>query len=356
MEKSQKIGIAVAGCGSIAQTRHIPEYMANPHAELIGVYDAVANRAAAVAQANGIRAYDTFEQMLRDESVNAVSICTANRFHAEMTIAALQAGKHVLCEKPMATSIEDAQKMIDASHAAHRNLMIGHNQRLNPIHIRAKSLLQAGAIGRPLFFRTAFMHKGPELWSVDRGRNTWFFNRESAFLGAMCDLGIHKIDLMRWLLNDEFNSVSAMFATQDKRDASGNRIPVEDNAACTLRMHSGILGTLVASWTCYAGEENATTIYGTDGVMRIGDDPTDSIVIQNKNGECLRIQCGALQTNDHQTSSGVIDLFLQEIFEGRAPEISGEEGLAALKVVLACARSATCEKAVGIGENSLRFD
>ena len=255
MEKSQKIGIAVAGCGSIAQTRHIPEYMANPHAELIGVYDAVANRAAAVAQANGIRAYDTFEQMLRDESVNAVSICTANRFHAEMTIAALQAGKHVLCEKPMATSIEDAQKMIDASHAAHRNLMIGHNQRLNPMHIRAKSLLQAGAIGRPLFFRTAFMHKGPELWSVDRGRNTWFFNRESAFLGAMCDLGIHKIDLMRWLLNDEFSSVSAMFATQDKCDASGNRIPVEDNAACTLRMHSGILGTLVASWTCYAGEE-----------------------------------------------------------------------------------------------------
>lgn len=344
-----KIGIGIAGCGAIARTRHIPEYLENPHANLIGVFDTVPKRAADIARLYHIHAYASFEEMLKDDSIQAISICTANRFHAEMSISALNAGKHVLCEKPMATSLEEAKMMIDAAQRAGRNLMIGHNQRLNPVHIRAKALLKTGVIGRPLAFRTAFMHKGPEMWSIDRSQNTWFFQRESAFLGAMCDLGIHKIDLMRWLLDDEFVEAFASFATLDKRDAAGQPIPVEDNAACVLRMRKGVLGTLTASWTCYAGEENASLIYGTGGTMRIGESPLDSIVIHQKSGECIRVQCGALQTNELQTSSGVIDQFLQEIVEKRPAEISGEEGLAALEAVLACARAAQTGQAVRIG-------
>lgn len=335
-----KIGIGIAGCGAIAQARHIPEYQKNPNAEIIGVFDAVPERSSSVANAHNVRAYASFEEMLADEAIQAISICTANRFHAEMSILALKAGKHVLCEKPMATSLEDAQKMVQEAQIAGRNLMIGHNQRLNAAHIHAKALLKSGVIGRPLAFRTAFMHKGPEMWSVDRGRDTWFFRRESAFLGAMCDLGIHKIDLMRWMLDDEFEEVSAMFGTLDKRDSAGQPIPVEDNAACILKTRGGILGTLVASWTCYANEENVSVIYGTDGVLRIGEDPHDSIIAQLKNGECLRIQCEGMQTNERQTSSGVIDQFLQEIVAAQPAQISGEEGLAALKTVLACAQAA----------------
>lgn len=340
------VGIGVVGCGSIARTRHIPEYLANSQADLVGVFDAVSDRAQCVAKEYNLRSYERFEDLLADPKIQAVSICTSNRFHAEMTIAALNAGKHVLCEKPMATSLVDAQKMIDAAQNAGRYLMIGHNQRFNRFHIRAKELLKKGVIGQPLTFKTFFMHKGPEFWSIDRSKNTWFFDKSAAFLGVMCDLGIHKIDLLRWLLDDEFCEVSAMLDTRDKRDSAGKLIPVEDNAMCLLRMRSEIMGMLGVSWTCCFGEENATVIYGTEGVMRLNDDPRYSIVIQRPDGEQLFFACGEMQTNDHQTGSGVIDHFVHSVVTASPPEISGEEGLAALKTVLACVRSSEEKRSI----------
>lgn len=342
------IGIGVAGCGAIARLRHIPEYMENTAAKLVGVFDAVPARSRELAEQYKVRAYETFEEMLADPEIEAVSICTANRFHAEMTIAALKAGKHVLCEKPMATSVEDAEAMIQTARDNGRILMVGHNQRLNPMHIRAKQLLRSGVIGRPLTFRTEFMHKGPETWSVDRSRSTWFFDRKSALLGAMCDLGIHKIDLLRWLLDDDFAEVCAMLETCDKRDAQGNLIPLDDNGMCVLKTRRGIVGTLCASWTCYAGEENATVIYCTEGVMRINDDPRYGIVLRRMDGDKICVETGEMQTNDHQTKSGVIDMFVDCAANGREPELSGEEGLAALKVVLACARASEEKRTVSV--------
>lgn len=342
------IKAGVAGCGSIAVYRHIPEYLANPDAKLIGVFDIVYDRAEAVARQYGVKAFRSYEEMLEDPEIEAVSICTANQFHAEMAIAALKAGKNVLCEKPMATSVEDAQKMIQAAKEAGRTLMVGHNQRLNPIHIRAKQLLNSGVIGKPLTFRTFFMHKGPETWSADKGRNTWFFNKKAAFMGAMCDLGIHKIDLLRWLLDDEFCEVTAMLGTVDKRDANGELIGIDDNGMCILKTRGGVMGILGAGWTCYSGEENGTVIYGQKGVMRLNEDPEYTIVVERSDGEKICFKTGAMQTNDNQTNSGVIDMFVSSLKNGVQPELSGEEGLAALATVIACAKSSEERRWVSI--------
>ena len=114
-ETARRIGVAIAGCGKIARTRHAPEYQANPNAGLIGVYDENRERAEELAGQYGCKVYGSYEELLADKEVEAVSICTPNASHSAHTVLALEAGKDVLCEKPMASSVEEAQCMMDPS-------------------------------------------------------------------------------------------------------------------------------------------------------------------------------------------------------------------------------------------------
>ena len=330
------IGIGIIGCGSITDKRHAPEYAANPGARIVGFYDPLADRAAAKAKDYKAAAFPSVEALLADKSIDAVSVCSSNRYHAALSVAALNAGKHVLCEKPMATTLAEARSMIEASKKSGKFLMIGHNQRLAPAHARAKAILATGELGRIISFRTAFGHGGPEYWSMDKGPHTWFFKKSESIVGTMGDLGIHKADLIRWLIGDEIVEVKAYVTTADKKNEKGNAIEVDDNALCLLKSKSGIHGTLTASWTYYGDEDNGTTLYCSAGVMRIYDNPDFPIVVSLKNGEKIYHKIGAIQTNASQTNSGVIDQFVASIESGVPPAISGEEGLAALKIILAC--------------------
>ena len=334
------IKVGIIGCGAITQRRHAPEYAENPDVQIAGFFDVVRERAESLVHRYGGRIYDSYQSMLADREIDAVSMCVANRYHAPIALEALNAGKHVLCEKPMATSLEDAERMIRAAEENQRFLMIGHNQRLVPAHIRAKELIKRGEIGRVLSFHTTFGHSGPESWSVEKGAHTWFFKKKDAFMGVMGDLGIHKADLIRWLIDDEIAEVQALVATLDKRDEKGNFIDVDDNAICILKSRKGIIGTLTASWTYYGEENNSTVLYGTDGYMKICDHPDYPIMIVKKNKERVYYKVGGIQTNDNQTKSGVIDMFIRSIKNNTPPEISGWEGLQALKIVFACLESA----------------
>ena len=156
-------GIGIIGCGKIAQVRHIPEYAANKNAKLLGFYDINLDRAKALADQYGGTAYETVEELLANPEIEAVSVCAANFAHAELTIAALNAGKHVLCEKPMATTLADCEAMVEAAEKNGKYLMIGHNQRLAKAHATAKELIDGGLIGDIVTFRTTFGHGGHRL-------------------------------------------------------------------------------------------------------------------------------------------------------------------------------------------------
>lgn len=334
------VNVGIIGCGSISEHRHAPEYTTNPDSRIIGYYDLIAERAEKLAGKFGGKVYASLEEILSDKSIDALSVCTSNYYHAPITIAALKAGKHVLCEKPMATSVEDGLKMIEAAKETGKFLMIGHNQRLAAAHVRAKEILKSGEIGRILSFRTAFGHGGPEFWSADKGLHTWFFKKHDAYVGAMGDLGVHKADLIRWLIGDEIEEVKAFVTTLDKRNDKDLLIEVDDNAVCILKSKTGIVGTLTASWTYYGDEDNSTVLYCSNGVMRIYDNPEYPIVVTRKNREKIFYKVGKIQTNDEQTKSGVIDMFIDGIESNTPPEISGDEGLAALKIIIACMESA----------------
>lgn len=333
------INIGIIGCGKIAQTRHLPEYAANPAVAIYGLYDLNAERTAALAEQYGAKAFQSHQELLSDPAIDAVSVCTANATHCEVTVAALQAGKHVLCEKPMATTLSECEQMVEMAKKTGKFLMIGHNQRLARAHARARELILQGEIGDIVTFRTTFGHGGPETWTIDPA-NVWFFDKKLAAFGAMADLGIHKTDLIQFLTGQRVVEVSAFIGTLDKKLPDGSLIGVDDNAICTYRMSGGAVGTMTASWTYYGAEDNSTVLYGTKGIMRIYDDPRYSIAVIKKNGERVLYDIDRIQTNDNQTSSGVIDLWISSLVNNKAPEISGEEALNAMRAVFAAMESA----------------
>ncbi len=339
MEK-KVIGVAVVGGGAIAQRRHLPEYEANPNAQIVGIYERNPERAAELCERYSCKAYDSVDALLADKAVDAVSVCSPNVTHAETSIKALQAGKHVLCEKPMALTLEETRAMLKAEKESGKILMLGHNQRLIRAHMKARELLQSGAIGKLLFFQCNFKHAGPESWSIENSSNTWFFKKDQTSFGVMGDLGAHKIDLIRYLTGSEIKSVFATMTTLDKRGADGKLIELEDNAICEFKMDDGMPGIMHFSWTNYGQEDNSTVVYGTEGVMKIFGDYADDIVLEMRDGTTVKYTVGAISTNTNQLKSGVIDEFISSILEERAPIVTGIDGHNALAVIVKAMQSA----------------
>lgn len=323
------------GAGAINQRRHLPEAAANPHSQVVAVCDTKRRRAEEVAGRYDAPFFTDHRKMIVACKLDAVVVGTPNVDHAPQTIDALKAGLHVLCEKPMAGSAKEARAMIAAAKKARKHLMIGMNQRLMPPHVKAKEVLASGKLGKVLAFETNFKHGGPDGWSVD-GAESWFFKKSKAIMGVNGDLGIHKADLMRFLLGEEFAKVGGVVTTLDKKKPGTDRlIAVDDNAYLTLETESGVIGSIHISWTNYGHlEDNGTVLHCANGVMRIGMDREYGVMVDYQDGTRERYAVGAVATNQKQVASGVIDAMTESILSRRKPTINGEEGYKALKVIL----------------------
>ena len=342
--------IGIIGCGKITEVRHAPEYAENPNCQLAAFFDVVPERAKALAEQYGGTAYDSIEALLASD-VDAVSVCVANAYHAQASIQALKAGKHVLCEKPMATTPEDCEAMVAAAKAAGKFLMIGQNQRLAKAHVKAREIIESGEMGRVITFETHFAHPGPEGWTGVR--DSWFFDKKVASFGVMADLGVHKTDLIHYLTGKKIVRTSAVLATLNKTFSDGRPITVDDNAYAIYTMEDGVVGTMHVSWTNYGNENNSTKIYMEGGVLRMYDDPKYSLIVEKRDGEVIPYELDLLTSNKEQTSggrtsTGVIDAFVESIVTNTPPAISGESAMHAMKVVFANEQSAQLGKAVDV--------
>lgn len=345
------IKVAIIGCGKISEVRHAPEYKENPNCELVGYYDMDPQRAQALAGQFGGRVFATLDELLASD-VDAVSVCVANVYHAETAIKALKAGKHVLCEKPMATTLEDCEAMVTAAKDAGKFLMLGQNQRLARAHAEGKKILDSGELGTLIAFETSFRHPGPEGWTGMK--NSWFFDKRIAQFGAMADLGVHKTDLICWLAGQKIVKTFAVLATLDKKFPDGSPVTVDDNAICTYTLENGVVGTMSVSWTNYGQEQNATRLYCTEGVIRMYDDEEYSLIVEKRDGTVVPYALDKLTSNKEQTtgartSTGVIDAFVESIRTHTPPDISGESVLPAMRAVFANQRSAETGCSVEIG-------
>lgn len=342
------LNIGIIGCGKITQVRHAPEYAENPQCRLTAFYDFLPERAQEMVKLYGGRAYDSVDALL-DSDVDAVSVCVANADHAAVTLKALAKGKHVLCEKPMATTLADCEAMAAAAKEHGKVLMLGHNQRLNKSHAEAARRVAAGDIGKVISFHTTFGHSGPEGWTGVK--NSWFFDQKRAVFGALADLGIHKTDLLHFLLGEPIVAVKSTFRTLDKKYPDGTPINVDDNAFCIYRTGSGATGQMHVSWTFYGAEDNSTVLYGTKGILRCYADPAHSLIIEHFGGKTERLSLDEMTTNEKQNSggrvnTGVIDTFVTSVLTGQKSVCDAQEAIKAMRVIFAAERSAREDKEI----------
>ena len=169
-------------------------------------------------------------------------------------------------------------------------------------------------------------------------------------MGAMADLGVHKTDLIQYLIGQTVDEVEAQLCTLDKKFSDGSPITVDDNAFCIYHMDGGAVGTMTASWTNYGPEDNSTVINGTKGVLRIYDDPEHTLILEKKDGARVCYDVDAIQTNDNQTKSGVIDLFVECLKNPAVQGIDAQSVLTAMRAVFAAIESSETGRRVKTSE------
>jgi len=344
-----QVRIGIVGCGSINTRSHIPDLLTGSTGKITAFCDTVVARAEALAKQHGGKAYQEFEALLRDPEVDAVVLGVPNALHAPMTIAALRAGKHVMVEKPMALTRDEAKAMIATAKETGKKLMVGQSQRYMPPHRKAQEILKSGRLGKVLTFRSSFLHGGPESWSIDNSPETWFFKKSLAGMGVCGDLAIHKADIMRVLLGEEITEVSATIETRHKTYSNGKLIDVDDNAQLLVKTQSGITGVIIVSWTGYGDSEgNSTILHCEKGALMLAADPVYGVIVRYRNGEEEKFKVGAISTNTHRVRGQVMDKFTDAILNNREPDITGEDAYRSLNVILTAFEAAAAKRVLPV--------
>ena len=330
--------VGVIGCGAIAQLVHLPAYRDLEKAELVAVADVDAKRAEDTAKKFGAKYwYSDYKQLLAREDIDAVSICTPNFLHCEQAVAAAEAQKSVLLEKPMAVTLEECDQIIDACKKARVKLMIGFNSRFEAVNQKVKKLLEDGTIGNIFQIRCLSAYSGPyDFWPAV---TDWFYDSTKVGGGVLIDAGIHYIDMVRWFMGDkaEVAEVTSIGGSLVKG------LNVEDNAIVLLKFKHGSIGEIDVSWT-YKGSAPSTEILGTGGGIFIRPpSSTLSVVPHTALSEDLkgtifpRFSSSVEEVMSYQKKK--VEHFVDCVLNDQEPLVSGYDGRASLEIVLAAYES-----------------
>jgi len=290
-----------------------------PETELVAVYDDDKSRLRKAAEAYGVRSlYVDYEELLKKEDIDAVIITSENARHAEMAIAAAEAGKHILCEKPIATTLKDADSMLMAAKRAGVKFQTAFVMRYHAATVQVKKLIEEGEIGKIL-----------AIISTNHGRypGGWFGDPELAGGGAVMDHTVHVADLMRWYTVDEVEEVYGVIGRKIRPE-----LRVEDCALISLRFRTGIPASIDCSWSrpdnwpiwgdVYMG------IYGSEGYILVDAFKTN-ISVASEGRSFTWHYYGPDADRD------MIKDFVKVVLEDREPRASGFDGRQALEVALA---------------------
>lgn len=224
-------------------------------AEVVAVCSPTPGNARAFAERHGLQShYTDYREMLRDPAIEMVSITAPNRMHAQMTIDAARAGKHVVCEKPLCVTLEEADAMIDACAKAGVLLLYAEELFFAPKYVKAKQMADEGAFGRVHLVKQSEKHSGPH--------SDWFWDVTQSGGGALMDLGCHGIAFCWWFLGKpKVKSVYAHLATQ----VHGAKTQGDDEALCIIEFEGGATGVVENSWTKPGGMDDTIEIFGDKG-------------------------------------------------------------------------------------------
>lgn len=328
------LGWALLGTGRFAAARAAPALAKAHDCKAFAVVSRDRGRGEAFAFEHGIpTAYDNLEAALADPRVDAVWIASPHDLHHEHVLACARARKHVLCEKPLATTVEDAREMVRACQQAGVRLGTGYHLRHHPLHVEARKLVFEGRLGPVL---------GAEAeWSLtprpDEASAAWRWDPTSSGGGIVTGTGVHAIDLLRFVLNDEVETVSAV---ADRVPASGE---VDRAVICQLRFAGGTFATM----RCFRGVHappNDLLIEGRQALLHI----------QHSLEEQARgtLEAEGVGTRMTGVPAGTdlyalqLEAFAAAVREGRDPNASGVDGLRATEITIALYESAASGRSI----------
>ncbi len=332
----------VIGAGGIAYRRTIPEGIipAN-NSELVAIMDIREEVVKEISQKFKVKGFTSEEELLSLKEIDAVYIATPAHLHAQQTLAALEKGKHVLCEKPLALTVEDCQRMVDTAKEKNLKLGVGLMMRFHRHHQKFKELVQKGDLGKPVMARAQLSCWYPPI------SGAWRQVPELGGGGSLIDMGSHCIDLLEFILGTRVKEVTC-FAERVIHD-----YPVEDTALLTVKFEDGAVGIVDS---CFSipdhGSLNRLELYGSKGSIlaegTIGQSPGGKAIayLSKEVGgyDALQrrepVKGEEIQVEPYNTYQAEIEEFAQAIMEDRPPSVPGEEGLWNQKIILAAYTSA----------------
>lgn len=320
-------GWGLIGTGRIAEDRVLPGINSFAGNRLIGVVSRTQARADDFARRfKAQHAYTNYDDLLRNPEVTVVAIHTPNALHAEQAIAAARAGKHVFCDKPMATNVADAERIVRECEKAGVTLGVNFHNRHMPCFIETRRIVQSGEIGKVLMVQLE-ASAGVGARSVAA---TWRQDPSMAGLGTSMNVGTHVYDILRFILNSEITTVSAMFDTEPN--------VMETTSLTTFKFANGALAQLNVNQST-PNPHNDFVIYGSKGRI------TGRALTRSREGGELQVLLddGTSRKQDYpaiNAHAACVVAFSQALLEGRAPAASGIDGLRSVQLTSAMGKSA----------------
>ncbi len=357
MAKEFRVGIV--GCGGIANGKHLPALKALPNVKMVAFCDLIRERAEKALKeygAEGAKIYDTYEELVADPTIDVVHVLTPNKAHAPISIAAMEAGKDVMCEKPMAKTAEDARAMVAAAKRTGKTLTIGYQNRFRPDSLYLKKCCEAGDLGEVYYARAhAIRRRAVPTWGV-------FLDEEAQGGGPLIDIGTHALDLTLWEMNNyEVESVMGsvyrkLADTKDAANAWGpwdpEKFTVEDSAMGFIKMKNGATIVLEASWALNTLDidEAKTSLCGT----KAGADMRDGLRINGERFSKMYVTKPELEAGGVAFYDGTVkdakdveaEQFYAALENGTQPTVLPEQALVVTEVLEAIYTSAKTGKPV----------
>ncbi len=324
--EEKKIGYALVGLGNLTIRQILPALKGTKLSKCTALVSGDPNKAKKLAGEFGVDPksiynYENYDSIKDNPDVDVVYICLPNGMHAEYTIRGAQAGKHVLCEKPMANTAAECQQMIDACKAANKKLMIGYRLRYEPVNTAAIQMTRDKIMGVP---RMITAEAGFYLGVQDPKKLPWRLNRKLAGGGAMLDIGIYALNATRYLTGEEPVEVNATSYTPPN---DPRFVEVEDAIAWQMKFPSGVLANCATS---YSAGQNRFRVIGRDGFIESDPFLSYSDLSLRK---VIRGKSEPVELKQVNHFAAEFEHMSECVMQNKDPLTPGEEGLADLKVI-----------------------
>jgi predicted dehydrogenase len=341
----QRTKVAILGAGFITDIHLESYHRFVPEAEVVAVYARNATKAKEFAAKHHIpQWYDNLDDAINKSGCEVVDICLPNYLHAEATLKAAAAKKHVIIEKPLAVTLEEADKMIAACETAGVKLMYAEELCFAPKYERVRSLVKEGAVGNVYMLKQSEKHSGPH--------TDWFYDINYSGGGVVMDMGCHAIGWFRWMLNNaKVKSVYASMSTV----LHGGRTKGEDNTVMIIEFENGVTGVAENSWAKHGGMDDKSEVHGTGGVIYADLFLGNAALAYSKNGYGYAMEKAdttagwsfpIFEEAFNQGYPHELKHFIECVQNNTEPLVTGKDGRAVLEIIYAAYASAGLGKKV----------